>query len=32
MPGPGNYQTIDVMGSRYYTKSPNHFAKSFVGK
>ena len=32
LPGPGKYQTIDVIGTRYFTKSPNHFAKSFVGK
>lgn len=30
LPGPGNYETIDCLGNSYRTKSPNHFAKTFV--
>lgn len=30
-PGPGKYQTIDNFGNKYYTKSTNSHARSFVG-
>jgi len=29
LPGPGKYETIDNLGKKYHTKSPNHHARSF---
>jgi hypothetical protein len=29
LPGPGKYETIDTLGNKYHTKSPNHHGISF---
>lgn len=29
LPGPGKYETIDTLGKKYHTKSPNHHGISF---